>query len=256
MNIVVCCKFVPSVDDLSVGAGGTVSLANAEWKINEFDLNAVEAGVALAKETGGKLIALSVGDSHLEAGKLRKDLLSRGPEEMYQVIDPALATADASVISRVLAKAIEKIGADIVLCGDGSEDYYSQQTGLQTGERLGWTTIGNIDAVKAEGGAVVAERLLEKKIEVLNVALPAVLTVTTSINTPPRPNMRAVLAAGKKPVTVWSLADVDADAQSSVEVLGISAPDSVDRKNIMVDGETADEVAEKLAHYLKSEGVL
>lgn len=256
MNIVVCCKFLPSVDDLVTREDGSVSLANAEWKINEADLNTVQAGVDLAKATGGKLIALTVGDRHIESGKLKKDLLSRGPEELFQVISDDLQTADPSVLSRILAAAVSKIGADVVICGDGSEDYYNQQTGIQLGEILGWANVNNVNKIEIEDGLLVVERLLEKRIEVLEVPMPAVLTVSKSINVPQRPNMRAVLAAGKKPVQVCSAEELNISFQTCMETLSVQAPDSVDRKNIVFSGGDTEKMVNDFIRGLKSEGVL
>lgn len=256
MNIAVCCKFVPSVDDLVTHDDQSVSFENAEWKINEFDLHAVEAGVALAKETGGKLIAVTVGDSHVESSKLRKDLLSRGPDEMVVISADELAGADPAVVSELVAKAAEKIGADLILCGAGSEDYYNQQTGLQIGEWLGWATVADVDSIALEGGKLVVDRLLEKKIEVLELPLPAVISVTTSINTPTRPNMRAVLAAGKKPVTVMTPEELEVDAKPAMDIIGVVAPESVDRKQVILSAEDLNVTAAELVRCLKSEGVL
>jgi len=257
MNIVICCKFVPCPQDIEKNIDGSVSFDRATWEISEFDLQAVEAGMVLAKATGGKLIAVSVGSSRIEASQLKKDLLSRGPDELYLVSDDELTDADTGVISTILAKAAEKIGADIVICGEGSADYYYQQTGCQIGERLGWATLNYIDSIEAGDGFLKVERTLESKIEVLEVPLPAVLSVTTNINTPPRPNMRAILSASKKPVTMLSLSDLGITSiAENVKVVSTIAPRSVDRKNIVVSGDTMEVAAAEFVRCLKVDGVL
>lgn len=72
MNIIVCCKFVPNLQDMEVGADHSVDFSKAQWQISDYDLQAVEAGVRLAKETGGKLTAVSVGTSKINSPQLRK----------------------------------------------------------------------------------------------------------------------------------------------------------------------------------------
>ncbi|MCM1564711.1 MAG: putative electron transfer flavoprotein FixA [Dehalobacter sp.] len=257
MNIVVCCKFVPNTQDIEIRPDGSYSLDKAEWQISDYDLQAIEAGVQLANTTGSRLLALSVGSSRIEATQLRKDLLSRGPEELHLVTDSILGDADTAVISKVLAEMIKKLEADLVLFGDGSADYYFQQTGLQVGERLAWANLNSIDAIEPMGDRVRVERLLEDEIEVLEVRLPAALTVTSSINTPPMPGMKAILSAGKKSVKVWSLSDagIDAGQAARIDVISASAPENVDRKGIIINGTIQETVAE-LIRNIEAEGLL
>lgn len=255
MNIVVCCKFVPCLQDMEVGADHSVHFDRAEWQISEYDLQAVEAGVQLAKVTGGKLVAVSVGSKRIETTQLRKDLLSRGPEELYLITDNALECANTAEISSLLAEAVKKIGADVVLCGEGSADYYYQQTGLQLGEKLGWNCLNGVDSITAEAGGLLVDRVLETETETVSVPVPAVLSVTTGINVPPRPNMRAILAAGKKPVTIWAPGELTEQTASATEIVSTVAPDSVDRKGIVIGG-TLEEATAELVRLLKTESAL
>ena len=256
MNIVVCCKFTPNTQDIEVRSDGSFSLDKAEWQISDYDLQAIEAGVQLANAMGGKLIAVSAGSSRIENPQLRKNLLSRGPEELHLVIDPTLANADTAVISKVLSEVIKKLDASVVLFGEGSADYYYQQTGLQVGERLGWANLNAIEAIEPLEEGLKVDRLLENEIEVLEVQLPAALTVTTSINTPAIPGMKAVLSAGKKPFKVWSLSDLGIETgEKAIEVVNMYAPPAVDRKKVIFDG-SADEAIAQLITALDSEGLL
>lgn len=254
MNIIVCCKFVPCLQDMETGPDKSVNFSKAQWQISDYDLQAIEAGIQLAKACGGNLIAVSAGTTKIESTQLRKDLLSRGPDELYLIADDALENADTAQISALLAEAVKKIGADLVICGEGSADYYYQQTGLQLGERLGWISLGNIDAVSMAENSIVVERALETEIEKLSAPLPAVISVTSSINVPPRPNMRAILSAGKKPVTIWSLADFDV-AEAVTETISTQAPDSAERAGEILEGGVAEAAAE-MARRLKADGLL
>ena len=92
MNIVVCVKLTPDAGDIEVRPDGSISLERAEWIIGSFDLQAIEAGVRLAEaQPAGKVIALSAGPRQINNSKLKKDLLSRGPDELVLVVDDALA---------------------------------------------------------------------------------------------------------------------------------------------------------------------
>ena len=258
MNIVVCYKLTPDAGDIEVRPDGSISLERAEWNIGSFDLQAVEAGVRLAEATGGKVKAVSAGPGRINQSKLKKDLLSRGPDELYLVADDALTDADTHTTAAVLAAAIRKMEpVDLVLCGEGSADLYFQQVGLQLGELLGWPTLNAVGKIEPGDGRLAVERNLEEEIELLDVPLPAVLSVTTDINPPRLPTMKEILKAGKKPVTEWTLADLALEdaVQPRIAVLQSIAPPQVERKKQVISG-APEEVARALVEVLKKEGVL
>lgn len=258
MNIIVCYKLIPDSEDMVVKPDGSISLDQAEWVISDYDLLTIEAGLQLVEKNGGKLMALSVGSEKLLNSKSKKDILSRGPDELYLVADPALVDMETNQTAHVLSAAIEKMGDfDLLLFGEGSGDLYFQQVGLQVGEILGLTTLNAISKIDVEGEKLVVERSLEDEIDVLSISKPAALSVTTDINIPRLPTMKEILKAGKKPVFEWKLADInmqDAGA-ASVDVLSVSAPQAANRKHVMLEGK-AEEMAQTLIGYLSKEGVL
>lgn len=266
MNIVVCVKLTPDAGDIEVKSGGSISLERAEWIIGNFDLQAIEAGVKLAEAATGKVIVLSAGPHPINHSKLKKDLLSRGPDELVMVVDDRLANADTSLTSTVLAQAVrqiqEKNPIDLVLFGEGSADLYFQQTGLQVGEMLGWPAINAVSKIEVAanmpaGNTILLERDLEDGIEILEVPLPAALAVTTDINPPRLPTMKMILMASKKPVTEWTLGDlgIQETAKSQTETISTLAPHQVQRKNVIISG-SAEEEAQQLVHYLNKEGMI
>lgn len=252
MNIVTCYKLAPEEQDIVVKADRTLSFDRAEWKIGQYDLNAVEAAVQLAAATGGTVSALSIGGKQLENSKLRKNILSRGPKDLFLVVEESLADADTYQTAAVLAAAIKKMGnVDVVLCGEGSSDLYAQQVGPQLGQILGATTLNAVSKITANGDKLVVERALEDEVEVLEISLPAVLSVTTDINQPRIPGMKDILDAGKKPVTQWSPADIGAENTGRpTSSLSTLAPEQTDRKQIILEGEDA---VQKLVNYISKE---
>jgi len=147
-------------------------------------------------------------------------------------------------------------GADVVLCGEGSSDLYFQQVGLQLGETLGVPTLNAISKIEAAGDHLTVERSLGSEVEVIDVPVPAALSVTTDINQPRLPSMKEILKAAKKPVSEWTLADLaDADQTAKVDVLETKAPQQKDRKKVMIPGKP-EEAAQALISYLSKEGVL
>lgn len=254
MNVIACYKIVPEEQDIVVQADRNLSFARAEWKIGQYDLNAIEAGMQIVEAVGGKVSALSVGDKPLENSKLKKGILSRGPEDLFLVVDDRMENSDTHLTAKALQAAIYNIGSfDLVLCGEGSGDLYSQQVGIQLGELLNVPTINAVSKITLAGDKLVVERTLENEVEVLEVTLPAVISVTTDINQPRIPSMKNILAAGKKPVTQWSLSNLGAEGITRpTEILSTLAPEQVDRKQIILVGDS-EEVVQKLFENIHKE---
>lgn len=251
MKIIACYKLVPEEQDIRVNSDKTLDLSGAQWKIGQYDLNAVEAGMKLAECVGGEVIALTAGGEIVDNSMLKKAILSRGPSQMYGVMDEALATADSYTTALVLKAGIEKIGdVDLVLCGEGSGDIYAQQVGPLLGALLGWPAVNAVSKITCEDGRLVVERSLESGSEVLEVELPAVVSVTTDSNMARIPGMRDILGAGKKPSAVWSPADVGAGTDSVNETVSILAPERADRLRIVLEGD-GEENIETLYNHLR-----
>ncbi len=245
MNVIACYKIVPDEQDIVVNGDKTLSLDKAALKVGQYDLNAVEAGAQLAEASGGKLMVLTAGGEEAENSKMKKSILSRGPRENYVYSSPDMAGADASMTAKVLCEAVKKIeGWDLVLCGEGSSDLYSQQVGIQLGERLGLPTLNGVSKItEAEGGKLIVERSLEDEVEIIEVSLPAVLSVTSDINVTRVPTMKEILAAGKKPTTVWKDGETAVPAPS-METLSILAPEETERRCVVVEGDDGDKIAQ------------
>jgi electron transfer flavoprotein beta subunit len=258
MNIVVCLKITPDPEDLEVGRDGSISTERAEWTIGSFDLPALEAGVRLVEIHGGKVMALCAGPAEINNSKIKKDILSRGPDELFTIVDESLRHADTAKTAAVLAAAVQKLGqVDLVLFGEGSADLYFQQTGVQVGERLGWVTMNAVSRIEAqENGTLTVQRTLEQEIELLELPLPAALSVTSDIHEPRLASMREILKAGRKPMFEWTLADLGVvDLSETIEILKVEAPPRVARKQVMIEG-SPEEAAKALLSYLRKEGVL
>ena len=253
MKIVACYKYVPEEQDIAVKGDQTLDFSSAQWKVGQYDLNAVEASMKLGEVEGGEVLALTAGGENLGNAKLQKGILSRGPAQMFGVKDAALDGVDSYATASVLKAGIEKIGSvDLVLCGEGSGDSYSQQVGPVLGSLLGWPTVNAVSKITPNGGKLTVERSLENGIEILEVALPAVVCVTSDINLPRIPSMKEILAAGKKPVTIWNLSDISASAQGVTETASILAPEQANRSQIIIEGSGEAEIETLFNHIRKA----
>lgn len=251
MNVVACYKVVPDAQDIQAAPGAAPDLSRAERVIGEYDLMALEEAAKLAEATEGRAVLLSAGSSAVNDTKLVKAALSRGAEELFCVVDDALESADAWQTATALAAALGRMEYDVVLCGEGSSDQYAQQVGPLLGSMLGVPTLNGVSAVTATDGKLRVERTLEDVVETVDVPLPAVLCVTSDINLPRVPQLKDILAAGKKPVTSWGLDELGGLAATAVEVESVLAPQDAERKHIIYD-EVSDEAIAAVASAIKA----
>ncbi|NLI91328.1 MAG: electron transfer flavoprotein [Peptococcaceae bacterium] len=254
MRVISCCKAVPEEQDIVVAKDRQISFEKAEWKFGQYDLNAVEAGKQLVEAAGGQLSGLCAGGNILDNSKMKKDILSRGLDDLYLVIDESLEQADTYQSARVLEAAIKKIGDfDLVLCGAGSSDLYAQQVGNQLGELLGIPVVNAVNRIMPQGDKVIVERALENEIQVLEITLPAVLSVTSEINVPRIPGMKDIIAANKKPVTKFTLSEIEVtNSLPSSTVLSTLAPEQAERRLTILEGESED-IVDAFVKLLRAE---
>ncbi len=255
MKIITCYKLVPEEQDIAVKADGVLDTSKAAPKINQFDLNAIEAAVEIKALIGEcKITALSIGGKALDNPKARKDILSRGPDDLTVVVDEKFEQALPHQTARVLAAAAKKNGFDLIICGDGSGDLYAQQVGMQLGELLEVATINAVSKiVSAQDSTITVERALDNEVEVLEITLPAVISVSADINEPTIPSMKTILAAGRKPVTKLTAEELElAEIPALVESVSVLAPKQAERKQIIIDGDDEAQVAEFAEHLRKT----
>ncbi|MGC9345327.1 MAG: electron transfer flavoprotein subunit beta/FixA family protein [Candidatus Bathyarchaeales archaeon] len=260
-RIIVCLKQAVDVTQIKIDPT-TRRLITAETprKISDFDKNALEEAVRIKEKLMGEVVALTV--SAEDAKTTLREALAMGADKAYLVTDPSFQDSDALVTSYILAQAVKKIGSfDIIFCGEATIDSYSAQVGPRLAERLGIPVITYVRRLNLEGNHVVAERSLEDCFEVAKARMPALITVTKEINEPRIPSLPAILKASKKELVTWTLEDLGISkekagtAGSSVQILEVLAP-KVERKRVKIEGETPQEIAEKLARALIQEGVV
>jgi electron transfer flavoprotein beta subunit len=242
MNVVACYKIVPEEQDIVVSSNRTLNTSRAELKLGDYDLNAIEESVRIAGETGGIATLLTMGGVKIDNSKLIKAALSRGAESLQMVIDDAAEDIDAYQTAAVLAAVLMKTPYDLVICGEGSADLYAQQVGCQLGEHLGIASYNSVSKVTPGQGTVTIERTLENEVEVLEVSLPAVLAVTSDINLPRIPQLKDILAAGKKEAIKYTLTSLGISPVGGVETVSTLAPEKVDRKLVILDGATQENI--------------
>ena len=223
MNIVVCVKYVPDAqsDRTFNTSDNTTDRVGVDGLLSELDEYAVEAGLKLVESASGegegtdesRVTVLTVGPDR--AADAIKKSLQMGAHAGVHVNDEAIHGSDAVATSLILAEAVKKIGnVDLVLTGMASTDAAMGVVPAMLAERLGLPQVTLASELSIEGGTVTIRRDGDAASETIVASLPALVSVTDQINEPRYPSFKGIMAAKKKPVETWSLADLGLDAGS------------------------------------------
>ena len=220
MNIVVCIKYVPDAQsELTFNASdNTTDRLGVEGLLSELDEYAIEAGLKLAEAADGgvaenTVTVLTVGPA--KAADAIKKSLQMGAHAGVHVSDEAIHGSDAAATSLILAEAVKKIGSpDLILTGMASTDGSMGVVPAMLAERLGLPQVTLAAELTVQGGTVTIRRDGDTASVTITASLPALVSVTDQINEPRYPSFKGIMAAKKKPVEAWSLADLGLDAGS------------------------------------------
>lgn len=260
MHVVACMKHTVDLQQIRIkGDTREPVLEGLPLVFGDMDKNALEEAVRIKEKHGAKVTVLSVGTAKLKEGIL--EALAMGADEACIIVDPACQGSEPNSTAMVLAEAIKKMGAvDVIFVGEGSADNYSGQIGSRLAEALKIPLITYVRELSIDSDTVKATRDRESALEVVKVKAPVVVSVTSEINKPRRAPLTQILRASRKPLSIWSLKELELDANvvksasSAIQVISNVAPEQ-ERKGIIFEGELDDSV-EKLVSALKKEGAL
>ena len=247
MRIVVCVKQLPDLQGTRAFAeNGLVDRAAATPILNELDEHAVEAAVRLVEAHGGEVLALSMGPAGVS--KAVRQAMQIGASAGFAVTDDALRGTDATGTARVLAAALGRIGeqapVDLVLTGMSATDAYGGIVPAMLAELLDLPQLTFAGSVEVDGDLVRVVREVDDRSETIEASLPALVSVTDQTPTARFPDMTAMMAARKAPLTTWTLADLGLDpahlgqAGAGARVAGaVERPPRVQGEVVVDDGD-------------------
>ena len=211
MNIVVLVKHVPdSAGDRRFTDDGLLDRELSDGRLSELDEYAVEQALLLAAQhPGSQVTHLTMGPD--EASDALRKALAMGGDRGVHVSDQRLAGADYLTTSLVLAKAVQALGYDLVVCGMASTDGAGSVVPAMLAERLGVAHCTLAAQLDLDGSLLTIRRDGDRGSEQLSTALPAVASVTDRSGEPRYPTFKGILAAKKKPVLTWDLSDLGLD---------------------------------------------
>lgn len=259
-HILTCLKVVPKPEEIRVDPQSHWLIReNVRSEINPPDMNALELALHLKDRHHGRLSLLSMGpplfDHYLRIA------LAMGADQAFLLSDRAFGGADTLATTYTLAQAVQKIGTvDLILCGEESSDGATGHVPPGLAEWLGFnliTLVTHLDLLWSEH-LVRGRRQIPGGYEILEVPLPAVISVKTAANQPRFIDYRLKERAFQHgPVTVWSQAELGADPSligtsgSPTIVSGLAQAPPAERKGIFLSG-SAQEIAAQLASILRN----
>jgi len=264
LHIIACVKQVPDPEapassfKVDEAAKKVVPAAGVAPVISQFDALAVEAALKIkdaAPDT--KITVLSMGPEG--ARDVIKHSLAMGADEGVLLADAALEGGDSYRTALALSKAIQKIGDfNLILCGRQATDWDAGVVGSGIAEMLGIPSVTIAKSVVVQDSKVVVERVLMEGYDTVEAPLPALVTISNELGEPRYPKLQQIMMAARKQVTIMGAGDIGLDPSQAGVRLNLDRlfqPVSEVECEV-VEGETPDEVAGKLAQRLREQKII
>jgi len=257
VNVVVCLKQVPGTTEVKIDPE-TNNLIRQGIKniINPFDTYALEEGVRIKEQCGGKVTVISMGPPQAE--EMLREAISLAADEAVLLSDKDFAGADTWATAYTLAAAINKLGQyDIVICGRQTVDGDTGQVGPEITEMLGVPLVAYVNQIEEiSDGQIRVRRMIDEGYEVIQSPLPAVITVTKDINVPRLPSLRGIARSESAVIPAWDAQELGAEptkvgmSGSFTRVVKIFFPQRTSQAEVF-QGEPEEQV-DRLVDKLKS----
>lgn len=241
MNLIALFKVVPD-DTLIKPVGNSLDL-NVPYKISTYDKNAIEEAVRLKEKHGGKAIGITAGSTDRKA---IREALAMGLDEVIAI---DMKEMDVKTTAEAIKEQISQIRPDLIIAGESTTDSSGGVLPSYLAALLGYPVITYAKSITVEGNKVRVERNLTTITEVVEVEMPAVVSVVGEINTPRIPTVKQILESSKKPIKTIAF-----NGNPSVKVINVT-PYVIQRKRVIIEG-NMEEAVDKLLSYLRGEGVL
>lgn len=261
MNIVVLVKQVPEIALIKVDeAANQVVLPAGPGILNPFDEYALEEGQRLREKLGGTCVVMSVGTERTESAL--RDCLALGADDAYLLSDDLFNGSDQQAIGRIIAAGLKKLGTyHLILAGKQAVDSDASQVPAAVAANLELPQamfVKKVESVSDE--KITVFRTTEEGYDVVEMTLPAVVSVVKEINEPRLPSLKGKMAAKKKTIIKWSAADLgltgdQIGANSGTTTLKVSTPPPR-TKGEMITGGTPEEIADALFKKLRENQVI
>ena len=200
MKIAVCIKRTPDSETrFRIGASNSaIDEAGVKFDMDDFASYAVEVALQTKEKSGsGEVVVFAVGPDNVHE-TLRK-AMSMGADRAVQ-LKTDVAPFDGLAVAKAIAAELKTGGFDLVLFGKHAFDTSAAVVGTATAELLDLPCVTAASKLEIANGKGSARRELEGAAEMVEFALPAVVTIDEGIARPRYPSLKGIMAAKKKPL--------------------------------------------------------
>ncbi len=259
MKILVCVKHVLDLEQAVLPDPLPAKPVDWEWEttaggMNRYDAYALETALRL-RSTGGvsRIVAVSVGAG--EADAVLRRAIGMGADHGVQIQQAHQAFPSPFVIGGLIAAYAREKRYDLILCGVMSEDLMQGQVGPVVAGLMQRPCLTSVHALSASsrGGRLWCEREVEGgRQEVLEIELPALVSIQSGVHPPRYPALSKLLRANTYPLEIIPAgSQVAMAARQRVSTLGSPVKT---RGGLVLDG-TTEEKGRKLASLLRDRGL-
>ena len=225
MKIVVPVKRVVDYNvKIRVKADGTgVDLANVKMSMNPFDEIAVEEAIRL-KEKGeaSEIVVVSIGPK--QAQETLRTALAMGADRAILVVTDTDADIEPLAVAKLLKAVVEAEQADLVIAGKQAIDNDMNATGQMLAALLGWSQATYASKIELGEGRLSVTREVDGGLQVIETALPAIVTADLRLNEPRYASLPNIMKAKKKPLDEKTAADYGVDVTPRLEIVKTAEP--------------------------------
>ena len=257
MKVTVLAKWVPEPQGTpELGADNLLVRAGANGALDPGDEFGVEAALQAVEAQGGEVTVVSMGPAEARDGVQRA--LAMGAHKGVLVSDDSLRGSDTLVTAKVLAAAVRRGEAtpDLVIASVESTDGYTGTLPLTIAELLDLPAASFARKIEVGADSVRIEQQTELGYDVIEVPLPAVVTVTAGANEPRYPSMKGILAAKKAPLEEISVSDLGLSADDITASQSVSGTSAAPEKAAGEVIEAGDDAAVRIADLLAEAKVI
>lgn len=260
-SIVVCIKQTPISDKVQINPKtGHLIREGIQSGINPFDEYAIEEAVRIKEKSENCIVSvITMGPS--QAQETLREAIARGCDTAYHIVDRALAGSDTLATSYVLSMAIKKISSinkvHLIICGKQTNDSDTGHIGPQIAAHLDIPNTGYVKKIEhISNDSIRVQRLMEDGYDIIEMPLPAVISVIKEINEPRLPSIKGKIRAKNAHITTWNAKDLGLDMTkigtdgSPTSVIKCFTPQRHTNTGIRIHGTTPREKAVKLLNIL------
>jgi len=217
MNIAVCVKRIPKTAeaDLFIEKDGRdLKKDHLVFALNDWDGYAVREAALLKEKYGGTVTVFTIGPE--ESKEVLTRCLAMDADKAVRIETPTIS--DPHLTARILSNTLKDQAFDLILTGVQAEDDNCGQVGVSLAQMLGLPHAAIVNRVEITGNRVKVRRELEGGIEeVVDLKLPAVLTIQTGINEPKYVSLGAILEAEDKEIKDLGLEEIGLSPKETPE---------------------------------------